>query len=478
MTMNHSPRISRRRSIALVCVSSLSLAACGGGGADGPPTLRVFADLGAARLAPAEMSSVDAMTMLANMKFVLAADLPALDSAAPAYVIQPGEPSASEVETLLGIFGIEGPLEPQPIQSGGGYFAGTGDGTDPALYVSGDALQYWTYSPPWDETSMNPACFDMSEIETVAPPTPVTDSIPVADTEAPQPDGEEEVLEDPCPDDGVPVDVPTEDEAVEMFADFMSDIGIDIESLDLEIFTDAYGASVTGFLLIDGVRSPLTWSVSYGEGGRISWAGGVLAEPTKLADYERIGTDAALDRLNEQQSSMVAGISGGAADAAATGQGDPIVVDVIEVEDELVMLNGVDGSVYLVPGYAFLADTDEMGFEPRYTVSAIPDSYVEVEESPAPSEGESTDAGATDGAESEVDEPGMDGEPMEEISSDEANTLLGMSEEEATAAAQANGWVVRIAARDGEQFALTMDYNYTRVNLTVDNGVVTDVFVG
>lgn len=67
---------------------------------------------------------------------------------------------------------------------------------------------------------------------------------------------------------------------------------------------------------------------------------------------------------------------------------------------------------------------------------------------------------------------------MEEISTEEANTLLGMSETEATAFAEDKGWVVRIAARDGEQFALTMDYNPKRVNLSVENDLVTDVFIG
>ena len=53
-----------------------------------------------------------------------------------------------------------------------------------------------------------------------------------------------------------------------------------------------------------------------------------------------------------------------------------------------------------------------------------------------------------------------------------------MSEQEATQTAQSNGWTVRIAARDGEQFALTMDYSPTRVNLTIDGGFVTYVFIG
>ena len=491
-----------RRSIAGIAVSALSLAACGGGSAAEPPVLRIFADAPLERVAPfdggdasiegsgsseglndiAEGSTGSTagsdMTMLANMRFELVAELPTLDDSATAYVIEQSEPPSDEVEMLMRIFGVEGQIEPQSAQMGGGYFAGSMDGSQPSIFIGGDAVHFWNYTPPMVETMVDPACVETSEITPVAPPTPVTDSVVVADTEAPQPgvETQEPDQEELCPEDGLPQDVPTEDDALAMFSDLMSDLGVDLDDLEIEVFSDSYGSSVTGFLKVGGVRSPLSWSVSYGEGSRIVWAGGVLAPIEELADYGRIGTSAALERLNEQQSSFVEQLTGSPEDlAAASGAagGNEIVVPIVDVEEELVMLYGVDGSVYLVPGYAFLADPDQFGYEPRYTVSAISDEYIE-----------RVDAGqSTDDSSSEVVEPGDDQEvpgdvDMEEITNEEANTLLGMSEQEANTTAEANGWVVRIAARDGEQFALTMDYNPKRVNLTIDNGVVSDVFIG
>lgn len=478
--MKHISGAMRRRSTILVCLSAVALGACGGGESSGPPVLRVFADSTQTRSASMEGSGLEQLTMLANVRYEVSAELVALDSNAPAYAIEQGELPKDRIEKLRTIFGIESPLEQQSQEAGGGYLAGAATDDDPSLYVSADALAYWSYSPPMSQMSMNPTCFDTSEIESLADPTPVTDSVPVVDTDPPRPGVEEEVLADPCPDRGIPLDVPTEDEAVEMFADLMSDIGVDIGSLDLEIFSDQLGTSVTGFLRIDGVRSPLSWSASYGDGGILSFAGGSLAEPRKLAEYARIGTSAALERLNDQQATLVADSAGDLASSGSAQGAEPRVVDIVSVEEELVMLVGVDGTVYLVPGYAFMAAVDEMGFEPRYTVSAIPDEFVEYEENPAADEPNSSEAspGEPGAGEPSVAEPGVVDGSMDEISNEEANTLLGMSEAEATSTAEANGWVVRIASRNGEQFALTMDYMARRVNLTIDNDVVTDVFIG
>jgi hypothetical protein len=506
-----------RRSFTMIAASTLVLASCGGGSAAEPPILRIYADAPLERVGSfdggagsfddggaseglnslgdgsMEGTTGSDMTMLANMRFELVAELPALDSSTAAYVIEQAEPSSDEVDMLMRIFGIESELEPQSAQMGGGFFAGSLDGSQPSLFITGDALHFWNYSPPASETTVDPACLETSDLEPVAPPTPVTDSVVVADTEAPPADEavsdvEPEIL---CPDDGLPQDVPSEDEALSMFSDLMTDIGVDLDSLEIEVFSDSYGSSVTGFLMIGGVRSPLSWSVSYGEGSRIVWAGGVLAPVEKLADYDRIGTDAGLDRLNEQQASFVEQLTGSPEDlAAASGGsiGDEIVVPIVSVEEELIMLYGVDGSVYLVPGYAFLAEPDQFGYEPRYTVSALSDKYIETVEAdqtvddpslgqqdPGLGSGMPGEDGST-GGEPGIEGPG--GEDMQEITNEEANTLLGMSEQEATSTAEANGWVVRVAARDGEQFALTMDYNPKRVNLTVNNDVVSDVFIG
>jgi hypothetical protein len=67
---------------------------------------------------------------------------------------------------------------------------------------------------------------------------------------------------------------------------------------------------------------------------------------------------------------------------------------------------------------------------------------------------------------------------MQPLDENSAQQLLGLPEEEATKVAMANGWLVRVAARDGEFFMLTKDYVENRVNLSVKNGIVIAITVG
>lgn len=59
-----------------------------------------------------------------------------------------------------------------------------------------------------------------------------------------------------------------------------------------------------------------------------------------------------------------------------------------------------------------------------------------------------------------------------------ARQLIGVSEPAAQLCASVNKWSARIASRDGEEFALTMDYRIDRINLRIKEGLVTDVTVG
>ena len=52
---------------------------------------------------------------------------------------------------------------------------------------------------------------------------------------------------------------------------------------------------------------------------------------------------------------------------------------------------------------------------------------------------------------------------------------MGLDEAAATALAEENGWVVRVVRLDGEDLAATMDYVTNRVNVAIENGVVTEV---
>lgn len=64
------------------------------------------------------------------------------------------------------------------------------------------------------------------------------------------------------------------------------------------------------------------------------------------------------------------------------------------------------------------------------------------------------------------------------ITAEQAAILVGKTEVDAEAYAQANGWVWRVGKRDGEQFVLTADYCECRVTVSIDSGVVTEAVVG
>ena len=66
----------------------------------------------------------------------------------------------------------------------------------------------------------------------------------------------------------------------------------------------------------------------------------------------------------------------------------------------------------------------------------------------------------------------------EEISESRALQLVGMKESGAEVCAAANRWLYRVGERDGEPFAVTMDYRPNRVTVSVRSGIITAVTVG
>jgi hypothetical protein len=326
----------------------------------------------------------------------------------------------------------------------------------------------------------------------------------VATSDIPTTDVAKEICAEPV----APENVPTKAEAEELFATTVSALGANVDDLVIDSYADEWGANVNGYLKIDGVRSSLTWSIGYGANGEISWASGVLVDVQDGASYPRIGTTAALERLNNQQSDMwgdpmvrggVAYDTGVSSDIAATPVPEPASSDVeaavttepatsdvaptldapapevqevsiVGVEEELVTLYGADGSIYLVPGYTFIAAADEYGYVGRYTVSALPDEYMQVTD--AVDAVPATDVPVPDTA---VALPSVDPavEPDMTVAQEVADSVVGMSEAEATKTAEAKGLTVRVGSRDGEDFPLTMDYRTDRVTLTVKDDKVT-----
>ena len=316
----------------------------------------------------------------------------------------------------------------------------------------------------------------------------------------------------------------------------LKDLGLKPKDFITESYADEWNASVTGYLTIDGVRTSLSWSASYGADAELVWASGVLAEVTQAADYPRIGTAQGIERLNNDQqygwggpmarggiayddmavksqgapralaqgiepvSEEVVGVTvdaepeimpmtvttepetlEGTVDSPPIAQEMPVIeIEIVAVEEELLSLYGEDGLIYLVPGYAFLA-AEESGWTPRYSVSALPDEFIEEAST------DSVDVPTTDVTEAPVPEtivpetidpsdPVVDAEI--EITQEAADTLLGMTEDDATKMAANNGWGVRVGQRDDEMFALTKDYRMDRVTLTIVADEVTKVDVG
>jgi hypothetical protein len=356
------------------------------------------------------------------------------------------------------------------------------------MYVGSDPMHYWSFSPVWDESSISsrPCIIDSD-----------TTYVPTSDVPAP--------IAEICAEPTAPENVPTKTEAEELFATTVSALGMNVDDLIIDSYADEWGANVNGYVKIDGVRSSLTWSIGYGANAEISWASGALVDVQDGASYPRIGTTAALERLNNQQSDMWGDpmVRGGVAYDDATAAIEPATSDVeaavttepatsdvpttdvatsdvvaetypvtdapapeiqevsiIGVEEELVTLYGADGSIYLVPGYTFIAAEDEYGYAGRNTVSALPDENMQV----ADAVNEVPLSIAPETAAPAVD-PAVD--PDMSVAQEVADTVLGMSEAEATKTAEAKGLTVRVGSRDGEDFPLTMDYRIDRVTLTV-----------
>jgi len=500
-TVNHMVRH------VLPIVSVIALVAACGDDPDGanPPIIRAT---GGAAMAGAEMAANSPMVGDKMMyrpvewKFVIGGDLPALDSPAWAWVLAADpRPSDEKLRFLVDYFDItgefaertEGVGEPWEYTT---WMAGSIDGSEPSINVSSDAMLSWWYSAGFGNVVAMPECVIPAPVDPAASGDANGSSAGASSSGTTAAVAEPAVTPMPCGPSEPPVGVPSKDEAIAKFREMAAAFGYSADDLVIDAWADDWNASVTGWLRLDGVRSPMSMSASYGENGELTWASGVLARPQKFAEYPRVGTATAIERMTNEYNGMWTGTGGPMArgggiaikpaivdDAASSPvsetvmpiepmppinsvpvEPETITVTIEGVEEELVYVWSEDGSVYLVPGYAFLATED--GYESRYLVSAMPDEYVQQAEVPGDVTTETAVPG-DDGVATGVDVP-----------KGAEQDLIGLTEKAAIQAAESQGWAVRVVARDGEEFPITMDYSTARVNLTVVDDIVTEVYVG
>lgn len=549
MTSTNPSRIVRPRRMfrpsGFVAVSAslaLLLAACGDAeqaavstvAAAAPPVIQVVPGAGGATAESgaqtasadgAAVSSDQAMTRMAWVEYVLGADIEELDTDSPAWRLVAGDVDPATIAALAAALGLEGEVTDLPEDWGVGWIIGPVDGTAPSLTVSRDGMVSWWYSSGPGEA------FAGCAMPEPLPPEPmpveeVVEEVVEATDDAAGAENEEaadETIEPgrvvECAEPEPPVGVPGEADAEARMADLLAQWGIDVDQVAMDTYADEWGANVTATLLLEGQRTPIAWGVSFGGGGEVLYANGVLATTERVADYPRIGTTAAFERLQQggywwgggvgfadsavvrseetpaPDEALVGGDavaesppSEGSADEPVAGEpgtdsgiaidevpiepGEPLVVTITGVEEELWMLWDADGTVWLVPGYAFTSDDGG-----RYSVPAIADEYLDIQEPivepdiepvPLPDTGTGTDPGTEPIGEEITDLPIEGG----------ISALVGMTEADAIAVIEEQGWTSRISARDGEYFALTMDFRSDRVNLEIVDGVVTVATIG
>ena len=262
-------------------------------------------------------------------------------------------------------------------------------------------------------------------------------------------------------------------------------MGVDPAAFRLDVYGDEWYASVSALERFGSVTSPIGWHFGFGAEGRLEYAGGVLARPQEVGPYPLVDLDTAIARLGDGYYGgifpMATGdaVSMGAPEALCMGDSpcddelpptEPqhVRVTLTEARLDLWWVWDSGGTVWLLPAFTFLADDDL-----QFTIPAVTDQYLVMdnvavdpgvdEPAPPPADGE--------------DGPPTDVEPVV-IGDDEAAALIGLTEDEALAAAAERGWEARVVARDGEGFAVTDDYSTGRVNLTIDAGLVVAVTVG
>ena len=87
---------------------------------------------------------------------------------------------------------------------------------------------------------------------------------------------------------------------------------------------------------------------------------------------------------------------------------------------------------------------------------------------------DSTPAASSSSSSSSTKEPPMSSAGVDQM----AASVVGMSEDDAVKAIHDAGYTSRVVERDGEKFAVTMDLQPDRINLTVTDDKVTKATVG
>lgn len=468
---------------------------------------------------------MDKMMMpMQDITFVFDGDGSAVGSAGSAWTLPTGgTPDAARIEKLAALLGVEGELREVPADQGGGWMIGAADYSTATLMVSTDGMLSWWFNPAPSTAVSSVECIYVDPAIDVVPLD--TDAVATTEAEGSTVGGDAAVAppDSSCVAPLPPANVPDDDAALAKAKQLFADMGYDNSTFDYEVYADEWGANVTAYLLLNGMRSPLSLSVGFGAESAVTWASGSLATPVPAGEYPLVGVEGGVARLNDE-SGQWGGYWGGptavarmestasvevAADSSGSDVGsggvavsesstepvsidspvcdpaadcvdempelEPVTVTLTGVKMGLTMIWAADNTVWLLPAYEFSADDGGM-----YTVIAVDDSFIQL---PAPYPTDTipvdtmpidTVSGETVPAESvPTDSVPVDFEMVDQAAANEA--LVGLSLDEAVKVAEELGWEVRVSRLDGEEQILTADLRTNRVNVAVVDGAVIGV---
>ena len=464
-----------------------------------------------------------------------------------------GSPSDEQIAELAAALGVDGDIVAIPKDEGGGWRVGPADYTGPTVNVYGDGMLSWWYSSnsggssvpcaetlPVDEPAPGETSLDqtMEELvddeqaaevpELAAVSGPAPDETATASTDASKPGAavSEPAIVPDCMEMVAPEGVPTAEQAEQLARELFASLGMDPASYEFEVYADEWNASVTAYLVLDGIRTNVMANVGYGGDAELTWASGFFGTPVRGDEYPLIGVQGGIDRLNEQAASwaepaVLEGEASDAGDAAVSGPADEgaassaaeepvapsdtqvarpaetvgpteteeyiepepetVVVTFVDVAPSLEQVWAADGTVWLLPGYQFR--TADEGW---YSVLAVQDQFLQQSDgTEEPQVDPAQDPSGTDSGTGVAGDPGssascgatmaVDAFEPGALEADDVQFLLGMCTKDAIGTAESLGFSVRVVREDGTDLAVTEDFVESRVNVAVVDGVVTEI---
>jgi hypothetical protein len=93
--------------------------------------------------------------------------------------------------------------------------------------------------------------------------------------------------------------LPTRAAAENKFRALLAEWNVSVADLKFETFIDQYAVTIIATQYVDGVASPLVWSVTFAEDARIQYANGSMGDLVAVGEYDLISPADAIKRANE-----------------------------------------------------------------------------------------------------------------------------------------------------------------------------------